>query len=46
LSRVFELLFATKGKGMGLRLALSKKIIKAHGGSIYGEAAHGHIGEE
>ncbi len=43
LSRIFEPTFTTKriGSGAGLGLAISRQIMKAHGGSIVAESADG-----
>jgi len=40
-NRIFEALFTTKAKGSGLGLALCRRIMEAHGGTIELEARPG-----
>jgi PAS domain S-box-containing protein len=42
LERIFEPLFTTKSKGIGLGLSLAKRLAEANGGSIRVESALGH----
>jgi len=39
--RIFEALFTTKAKGSGLGLALCRRILEAHGGTIDLESTEG-----
>jgi signal transduction histidine kinase/HAMP domain-containing protein len=41
-SRIFEPLFTTRVKGMGLGLALARKIVRAHGGEVLLSSEPGH----
>ncbi len=42
--RVFESFYSAKASGMGLGLAISRAIVEAHGGSLWGEVAdHGRF---
>jgi two-component system nitrogen regulation sensor histidine kinase GlnL len=40
-ARVFELFFTTKEKGSGIGLAVSRKIVEAHGGTLGFESEPG-----
>jgi len=42
LERIFEPLFTTKSKGIGLGLSLAKRLAEANGGTIRVESALGH----
>jgi signal transduction histidine kinase len=39
--RIFELFFTTKEKGSGIGLAVSRKIVEAHGGTLGFESEPG-----
>ena len=41
MGKIFEPLFTTKAKGIGLGLAVSKNLVEANGGSIEAESEMG-----
>ena len=41
LPKIFESLFTTKAKGIGLGLALVKTLVEGHGGTIHAESQDG-----
>jgi signal transduction histidine kinase len=45
LARIFEPFFTTKSQGLGLGLAMTKRVIEEHGGAIEFSSAEGHGSE-
>jgi signal transduction histidine kinase len=45
LARIFEPFFTTKSQGLGLGLAMTKRVIEEHGGKIEFVSAEGHGSE-